>query len=196
MIDAALRYLSNSRRDGEQLRDFLAGYFTSLLAPGTLEHADILASVAPVMPTAYLWYGLCAGVNFRGDALPIGNPLARRIIRDLTVPDRLIDRPRCDVALEELSMHGPGESLLRLTAKAGRLDIDILPGVTMAVRWPPNDAPNSDDARRARDLEIEHLMIELDEYSARSRQLTERLRNALRFGEPDRQGATKKNRKS
>ena len=147
-IDVALRMLLSSKRGDEERRGFLAGYFTSLLGPGTLDHADFLAPVVTAFPTAYLWYGLFAGANPRGDALPTGNPLARRIVRDLTIPDRLVDRPRCDVALEELAMHAAVENLLRQTAKAGRLDIDILPGVTMSVRWPPHDGLGEDESRR------------------------------------------------
>lgn len=140
LIDMALKMLVSGRGD-EERRSFLAGYFTSLLGPGTLDHADFLTPVESALPTSYLWYGLFAGINPRGNALPVGNPLARRIIRDLTIPDRLIDRPRCDVALEELRMHGSPESILKMTSKAGRLDIDILPGVTTSVRWPPHEVP-------------------------------------------------------
>jgi hypothetical protein len=181
IIDAALRMLATARRDADERRSFLAGYFTSLLAPGTLDHADILAPVAPLLPTAYLWYGLCAGVNVRGDALPVGNLLARRIVRDLTIPDRLVDRPRCDVAIEELAMHGPNEQLMRLTAKGGRVDIDILPGVTIAVRWPPHGIKSEDELRRVRDMEVQHLLMEMDETTTRWRDLTDRLRDVMRL---------------
>jgi hypothetical protein len=185
IIDVALRDLTASRRDADERRSFLAGYFTSLLSPGTIDHADILAPVARLLPGAFLWYGACAGVSFRGDALPVGNPLARRIVRDLTIPDRVVDRPRCDVALEELTMHGPGDDFLRLTAKPGRLDIDILPGVTMAVRWPPHEAPSEDHLRRARELEVQRLLAEMEDTTLRWQHLTERLRHVLRIGEGD-----------
>jgi hypothetical protein len=193
-IDAALRLLATVRRDHDERRSFLAGYFTSLLGPGTLDHAAMLAPVATLIPTAYLWYGLCASANARSDALPVGNPLARRIVRDLTIPDRLIDRPRCDVALEELAIHGPGDHLLRLAAKGGRLDIDILPGVTMAVRWPPHDMPNEDELRRVRDVEIQHLLMDMEHTSMKWRDLTERMRHALFMGEPDRYSPTRRKR--
>ena len=186
MLDVALRVLASARPDSDEMRSFLAGYFTSLLAPGSLDHAEVLVPIAPVLPTAYLWYGLCASVNARGEALPAGNALARRIVRDLTIPDRLVDRPRCDVALEELALFGPGDNLPRLTAKAGRLDIDILPGVTTAVRWPPHDVPNEDEMRRMRDMEMHHLLAEMEDATMRSRHLTERLRDMLRIGDSDR----------
>lgn len=193
MIDMALHMLVTGRGD-EERRSFLAGYFTSLLGPGTLDHADFLTPVGSALPTSYLWYGLFAGINLRGDALPVGNPLARRIIRDLTIPDRLIDRPRCDVALEELRMHGSPENILKMTSKSGRLDIDLLPGVTTSVRWPPHDVPEELEMKRHRDMEARHLLIEIEEYALRSRHLAERLREVLQVEHPERQSPSKKKR--
>ncbi|MBN1512325.1 MAG: hypothetical protein JXB13_09945 [Phycisphaerae bacterium] len=194
VIDTALRLLVTTRRETDERPSFLAGYFTSLLAPGTLDHADILAPVASLLPTAYLWYGLCAGNNLRGDALPVGNSLARRIVRDLTIPDRLVDRPRCDVALEELTMHGPGDKMVPLTTKSGRLDIDILPGVTMAVRWPTHDVSSEDQRRRARDKELQQLLIEMEDTTTKWRHLTERLRDLIDRREGDLRPNTRKKR--
>jgi len=194
LIDMALRSLVLSVKGDDERRSFLAGYFTSLLGPGTLNHADFLEPVASMLPASYLWYGLFAGINPRGDALPVGNPLARRIVRDLTIPDRIIDRPSCDVAIEELSMHGSAENLLKMTSKAGRLDIDILPGVTTSVRWPPHDALNAQDFRRDRELEAGHLLMEMEETTARWQHLTGRLRDVLRLGDDERQQPPKKKR--
>jgi hypothetical protein len=194
IIDGALRFLVSVRPGDDERRGFLAGYFTSLLGPGTLDHVDFLAPVAAILPTAYLWYGLFAGVNMKGDALPVGNPLARRIVRDLTIPDRLIDRPRCDVALEELTLHGLGDNPLRLTAKGGRLDIDILPGVTTAVRWPPHDKLPGEELQRARDMELQHLLVEMEETTMRWRHLTERLRETLRMDGKDHQATNRRKR--
>jgi hypothetical protein len=101
----------------------------------------------------------------------------------LTLPDRLIDRPRCDVALEELVLIGSIESNLRLTAKAGRLEIDILPGVTTAVRWPPHDIQNEDEMRRNRDKEIQQTIADMQDTAMRWLNLSERLRDMLRKGE-------------
>ena len=193
MIDMALHMLVSGRGD-EERRSFLAGYFTSLLGPGTLDHVDFLTPIAQILPTSYLWYGLLAGINPRGDALPVGNSLARRIIRDLTIPDRLIERPRCDVALEELRMYGSPESILKVTSKSGRLDIDILPGVTTSVRWPPHEITEDLEMKRHRDMEARHLLMEMEEYAMRSRHLATRLREILRLEEPERRPPTKKKR--
>lgn len=193
MIDTALHILGSARGDQEQ-RSFLAGYLTSLLGPGTLDHAEFLTPVAAALPAAYLWYGLFAGVNTRGDALPVGNPLARRIVRDLTIPDCIIDRPRCDIALEELMMHGSHESLLKITSKAGRLDIDILPGVTTSVRWTSHESQDATEIQRARQIDARPLLAEMDATSARMRDLAERLRETLGLGGKERPLPVRKKR--
>jgi hypothetical protein len=193
-IDLALRSLLSSRHGDEVRNGFLAGYFTSLLAPGTLDHAEFLAPVAATIPTAFLWYGAFAGLNPRAEALPIGNPLARRLVRDLTLPDRLVDRPRCDVAIEELALHGAVENLLRLSAKLGRIDVDLLPGVTSSVRWPMQEAPSEDELRMIRDMEVQHLLGEMAESNMRSYHLAERIREILRKGGTERQLPSKRKR--
>ena len=181
-IDGALGQLAHVRRKTDERSSFLAGYLTSLLAPGTFDHAHMLAPVASVLPTAFLWYGLCTAVNTRGDTLPVGNPLARRIVRDLTLPDRLTDRPRCDVALDEISIHGSASNLLPQTARSGRLDIDLLPGVTMSVRWPPRNTIDETPPRSDSGLELQGLLTEMDETGERYRHLTERIRSLIDLG--------------
>lgn len=190
IIDHALHMLV-THKEPDDRSAFLAGYFTSLLAPGTVDHAEVLIPVAPIMPTAYMWYGAFAGLNVRSEGLPTGNPLARRIVRDLTLPDRLAERPRCDVALEEMGMLLPGKKFLRLTAKLGRLDIDLFPGVTTSVRWPPHDNPNEEEISRARHQETQRLFAEIDELSIRNRYLMDRLRDTV-LRENTRQSAKRK----
>lgn len=182
-VDAALRPLGAGHREHDERHAFLAGYCTSLVAPGTLEHADILLPVAASLPTAYLWYGLFAGTNTRGDSLPVGNPLARRIVREMTLPDRLVDRPRCDVALEELALASSADTSVRLTSRVGRLDVDILPGVTVPLRWPAREEPEGADGGRARERELQHLLTEMDEVGARWSFLRDRLRELMQLGE-------------
>lgn len=178
-VELALHLLLTARQQPDDRRAFLAGYFTSLLTPGTLNLAELLAPLAASLPMAYIWYGLFAGTTTKGDALPSGNPLARRLVRDLSVPDRLVDRPRCDVAIEELVMFPGGDNLVKLTGKAGRLDIDILPGVTTSVRWPAHTAALEDEQHREREVESRHLLVEMEELAMRQRTLVDRLREVL-----------------
>ncbi len=179
-VELALRLLISPRIQPDDRRAFLAGYFASLLAPGTLDLADVLVPLAPVLPVAYVWYGLFAGTTANGDALPSGNPLARRLVRDLSVPDRLIDQPRCDIALEELAIFPLLENILKMTGEPGRLVIDILPGVTVSVRWPPHVAAKEDELRKEhQEREKLQLLAEMEDISMRQRILLDRLRIML-----------------
>jgi hypothetical protein len=183
LIDAALQLLGASSRGAEERRAFLAGYLTSLLSPGSLDHAGILAPIASRLPSSYLWYGLCASVNHRGSALPAGNTIAQRIVRDLTLPDRLIDRPRCDIALEELMIAGAADQSLQMGGKSIGLDVDLLPGVTTAVRWSVHNASREDANRQVKIGAAQHLLGEMEGVTARIRYLQDRLREALDIGD-------------
>ena len=86
---AALRILLSSKRGDEVSgRGFLAAYFTSLLGPGTLDHADFLRPGGDRFSDGLsLVMASSGGVNPRGDALPVGNPLGGDAsFRDLTIP--------------------------------------------------------------------------------------------------------------
>ena len=195
LVDVALKLLIATGRDGNERWSFLAGYITSMLGPGTLDHAEILIPASLSLPTAFLWYGLFAGTNLRGDGLPVGNPVARRIVRDLTAPDRAINRPRCDIAFDELAVLLPTEvATPLLNTRAGKLDIDILPGLTMSVRWPPQDSTVEEERRKTKDAEAHHALSEMEELALRQRSLIERLREMLGINEPRRAASPKRKR--
>lgn len=195
-VELALRLLINPRIQPDDRRAFLAGYFTSLLAPGTLDLAELLAPLASVLPMVYVWYGLFAGTLAKGEALPGGNPLARRLVRDLSVPDRLIDRPRCDIALEELAIFPLVESILRMTGEPGRLGVDIMPGVTVSVRWPPHVAVQEDELRKEKeDRQKLQLLTEMEDMAMRQRMLVDRFRMLLAIEDEKRSSAAAKRKR-
>lgn len=194
-VELALRLLFSTRTQSDDRRAFLAGYFTSLLAPGTLDLADLLAPLASVLPMVYVWYGLFAGSPAKGEALPTGNPLARRLVRDLSVPDRLIDRPRCDIALEELAIFPLVDNILKLTGESSRLAVDIMPGVTISVRWPPHVVSQEDELRKEREERETHMLLgQMEDMAMRQRMLVDRLRMVL-SGEDEKRSSAASKRK-
>jgi len=196
LVDAGLSLLASAGRKEDERWPFLAGYITSMLSPGTLDHAEVLAPAAGTLPTAFLWYGLFAGLGARGEGLSIGNPVARRIVRDLTAPDRLMDRPRCDISFEELAMIVPGERAHALKGtRSGRLDVDLLPGVTMSVRWPPQEILVNEEVRHTRDAETQQLLFEMEDTAIRQRMLADRLRDTLGMKERHRPATTTKRKR-
>lgn len=190
LVDTGLRLLALADKDGSDRKAFLAGYITSMLSPGTLDHAAVLAPIAGRLPAAFVWYGLFAGLELRGGLLSIANPTARRIIRDLTAPDRLMDRPRCDISIDELSIIGTGEGLHAIKgARSGRLDVELLPGVTTSIRWPQQDLATAEESRHVRDAEIQRLLSDLEDIALRHRLLTDRLRHGLGIKEAQQSAA-------
>jgi hypothetical protein len=194
-VELALHSLIRVRRDGEDRRSLLAGYFASLLAPGTLDHTDVLTPLASILPVSFMWYCLFAVTHLRGESVQLGIPMARRIIRDLTLPDRLIDRPRCDIALEEFAMSGSVAPSLGVTGKSGRLDVDLLPGVTTAVRWPMRQEADEGATRRTRDVELQHVAAEMQALTAHQRGLIERFRELLEPSSVNRRSPNQRKKK-
>src|SRR5262249_12723609 len=76
-VEVGINSLIRVRKEGVERRSFLAGYFANLLAPGSLDHTDVLAPVVSILPTSLMWYCLFATANNRGDSFPSGNVLAR-----------------------------------------------------------------------------------------------------------------------
>jgi hypothetical protein len=94
---------------------FVVGYLFSQLAPGSMDHIGLLASLAISVPEAVLWYGVCAGLYARSDVQNYGNGVTRRALRDVESWEAFVDRPRCDVGVDEveslLPIYGAGVTL-------------------------------------------------------------------------------------
>jgi hypothetical protein len=176
-IEDALRLLAGAPQEQRDISAFLAGYFTSLLGPGSMEHFGILAPYAKSYPTAFMWYGVCSNVVGRKESVVTGNRLARRIIRDLTLPDRIVDRPRCDIALEEMVI--AGNDFDGSDIRNGRVEIDLLPCVTTALRWHPEENHEESERQLRRDHEISTLLQELEDSQRRTGIISERLRRVM-----------------
>jgi hypothetical protein len=176
-IEEALRMLARAPQEQGPTSAFLAGYFTSLLGPGSMEHVGMLAPFARAYPTAFMWYGVCSNVVGKMESVVTGNRLARQIIRDLTLPDRIVDRPRCDIALEEVMVSG--NDLSALDVRNGRVEIDLLPCVTTALRWHPEENNEETERQLRRDHEVGTLLQELEESQRRTAMISERLRRAM-----------------
>jgi hypothetical protein len=111
---------------------FLAGYLVSQIAPGTLDHFGLLKRYAHSNPSTYLWYGLCAGLHQPNNLTNFSDGLGRRILREVLRPENFLDKPKCDIALQELELL-QGIQAFR-TATTGQLDVEIEPCVVTSVR--------------------------------------------------------------
>lgn len=149
--------------------DFALGYLASRLATGSLIHAALLASLRDRFPAVMLWYGTCAGLT-GDDAIPSAfGGVGRRVFRELCVPDSLYTRPRSDISALELDVlfTGSGEDIpLFPTNTPSLLAVELEPGITSVVNWPPRVRRPETEAGRAEELERAQrnaLVHQLDE---------------------------------
>jgi hypothetical protein len=192
IVDMVLRDLIRSAPGKDERRSFLAGFITHLLGPGSFDHFDFLIPLLDVFHTSSMWYGLCAALSAR-ERLGAANSLSRRIVRDLLVPDRFVDHPRCDISLDEFMLFGSGASPNELiTSRAGRLDIDILPGVTTSVRWPRQGVSADEELKKVLGMELRRTLFEMEDTASRWGTLTERLRSLIEASEGSRPTSPKR----
>jgi hypothetical protein len=119
-------------------RDFLLGYLTSMISPGSLSHLDFLGPFVEAYPKAPLWYAVCAGLRPDNEIAKSFKCLGRRLVRDMLAPESPFAVPRHDISLEELAMllsaDNPDISFRR--ASPNFLLVELLPCVTVCLSWP------------------------------------------------------------
>ena len=130
-VDASMG-LSDSR-----VRNFVIGYLASLIAPGSLAHIDLVMKNVPSLPTAALWYGMCAGLHKKNDLLASYNVLGRRLLRDLLRHEPLHAPPTCDIAVAELQIlqEGNGESPQFPRIASNRILVELEPFINVLLGW-------------------------------------------------------------
>jgi hypothetical protein len=143
----------SSHSRGPESDAFALAFACDRLAPGTLDHANLLQRFAPWSPGATLWYGALAGAasEFRWRSAFAG--IGQKLARDLYQPLDIRHRPTCDIALEEF------EVLSRAALRVEMLKpfqqriciVALLPGVDTFVRTPTetNYSPPSEDRKSA-----------------------------------------------
>jgi hypothetical protein len=152
------------------LASFLCGFLASQIGPGTLDYTSLLAPYLEHYPTAFLWYGLCSGLQNRSSLYGFASGLGRRILREVLRKETLSDSPQCDIALPELEALTSNDTAAMdfRTGTQGVLTIEIIPLVTTSVRWPqkqveqPELFPTGPSTRDMREL-----MAQLDNLRSR-----------------------------
>ena len=136
-LDRTLQRLATVRSKDESI-EFIAGFLTSLISPGTMDHIHVLLPYVEVLKASLLWYGLAAGSFGRSALQNYGGGLGRRILREATRRETLLDRPRCDIALQELEMvveSGTNIADVR-TGISSALTVEITPCIDTVVPIP------------------------------------------------------------
>ena len=124
-----------------------------------------------------------AGVSMRGGSDGSG----RRVLRDLEHSEDMFGRPRCDVALPELTiLLGREKPLMDFrTSSTGTLMVELFPGVHTSIRWQRNsDFQQETFDRRDSSAETRALVRELSSALERVELIRRRLAQQVDL-EPD-----------
>jgi len=100
-LDGVIRHVASDRIANPELVPFIIGYLFSQLAPGSLDHIELL-SVTAAQPEALLWYGVCAGLHPRSTVQDYGSGVVRQALRDIERWEPFVERPRSDFGIDEL----------------------------------------------------------------------------------------------
>lgn len=140
LLERMLQTVMSNRALRRDVGAFLAGYLATMVAPGSLDHWHLLNRVRSSFPTAGLWYGLCAGLTRDNSLDAYGNGLGRLVMRELQRKIDPLERPTCDIALEELENLGPAFKLETLVGATGAsVEVEIAPCVSTPFRAPTKE---------------------------------------------------------
>ncbi|HZE73007.1 MAG TPA: hypothetical protein VE135_26145 [Pyrinomonadaceae bacterium] len=142
LLEGFLQSLGN-RSSAKEETAFLVGYLVSLVAPGTLDHWRLLNPVSQSIPTAGLWYGLCAGLRRESGVESYGSGVGRLVSRELQRKVDLLEQPTCDIAVDELEVTGPFFKADG-PAASNAIEVEVSPGVSVPFRSNGTDQMRTD----------------------------------------------------
>lgn len=176
LLERALKDLTKMHPSKSEVVAFVIGYLTSLIAPGSFDHLSLLAPIADSLPSALLWYGLCAGLSPDNRLLDSFDGLGRRVMREVQREPDLLRSPSCDIALAELEILGGSASNLQmLSSGKPYVEVEIFPCISLPCRVVANGAKLTEAETR----EVEQQALFDDRDKADIRRFKERLDDAV-----------------
>lgn len=142
----------------------LIGFAASRIAPGSLEHVDLVRVMPHELWPAALWIALFAGAQEPSDVLNAGFGLVRRLARDMfgEITRSPWVKPRCDISKDELDLYRSSALQDRLEqSHVGELIVELLPSVCAVLRWPGTNERRAEIDAAGRASEAERLIQEI-----------------------------------
>lgn len=127
-----------------------------MIAPGTLDHWRLLNPVRQSIPSAGLWYGLCAALRKESRLDSYGAGIGRLVSREIRRKIDLLEQPTCDIAVDELEVTGP--FFKDIQASSNAIEVEVSPGVSIPFR------SNGADQVRA-EVQVDHRLPLMNEPS-------------------------------
>lgn len=102
-------------------------FVATQVAPGSLEHAELLRSLAP--PEVLAWYALFAVLQSPIEILAAQSGLGQRLLRDVMRAEDYFARPTADIAFAELkTLERAGlETISRKLSHTGEIEVELVP---------------------------------------------------------------------
>jgi hypothetical protein len=134
---------------GAETDSLAVGYFCNRIQPGSFAHGKLLVRLIEFFPSVLVWYGMFCSTSTSFDARHFGSGLFEKLGRDMSQPFSFVQRPQCDLSLDELEvlMRAPvrPETVKPIQQKIA--SIALLPGLDIFSRFTPDD-----DSHGGRDI--------------------------------------------
>ena len=177
-VDNLLRSNRPGTRQASTLEEFIVAYFAARVGGSGSGHLMLLERLVSQHPMLSLWYGVASGLNRPELWGAEFGGLGRLALKELAFPLRIDDRPRCDIAFDELlTISGPQPESERLGFRGATrraLSVEVAAGVNALVglaTWTEQEAVAPGwtvDQALLKDL-VTHLGI-ANEYASRLQQ--------------------------
>jgi hypothetical protein len=137
-FDSIALIILKSDRTSRDERAFALALVASLCKPGSLQQFNLLREHPEGLPESMLWFGVIQGLHKSNDVLNLADGLGRRILREILQYERILDRPRSDISIQELEvlLRGNVQPSIR-TAVWSQICVEVQPGIYSTARWKP-----------------------------------------------------------
>ena len=153
-LQDALRTLATiGNRDRYHETAAACAFLATRLAPGSLEHLDVLK--APGRPEMLAWYAIYAALQRPQEIMSLYNGLGFRLMRDLRRLEEKLDTPAADISYEELKIASRAglDSIAGKTGHASELQVELIPYVSTSFTFQPRNRSRSNEGQQGFDLE-------------------------------------------
>jgi hypothetical protein len=142
LFDEIVPHIAASVRFSQLERAFAVALIAAICMPGSFQQYDLLHQYAEEVPESLLWFAVIQGLVKGNDILSIGEGLGRRVLREMTRSEDLIDPPISDINLLELEVLSRGVRSTPLrTAVSSQIRVEVQPAIYGVARWRDRESP-------------------------------------------------------
>lgn len=159
-LQDALRTLTSIGNRAEYVEMAAAcAFLATRLAPGSLEHLEILKSTA--RPELLAWYALFAALQHPKEILSLHGGLGFRLLRDLIQVEEKLAPPAADISYTELKIIARAglESMAARIGHASELQVELIPYVATSFTFQLRNRSRSGEEQQSLDMGATELPL-------------------------------------